>query len=305
MSKANVNRDTVRWHQHIMMQNPLGVSQAQIDRTWSKVCGPPSNSRWQKRTGWSATLKGISFRTMEQLKAQPDEPIQDESMPGDSEMNDSDSDEPNADNPVPVIWKAMLSMAQTSQYIVSKAELAIRTEAARIEPRLLPSPLDIDPRLSVEEQVRPWQEVVATIFRAERPDQHDIEDLTVYSHLNSRQYCYLHQLWELAAKRQDPDPFGEKQAARQAKLEFSPLESACLAFCLSLLNQRALHDVKECAMVNVLAVLGWGRDHWKAPDEYMVTPSHLIQTSRWMVVARSLELANDRNVFVRKWTEEC
>lgn len=268
------------------MKSTISLPPEEIDRLWAKILVTPIDTHWHKRTGWCSALEGMSLRSLQQFKAPPGEPSLDES---------------DSEDPLPVIWKTMLSVAQTCQHIVSNAELVIRAEAARVDPGLLPPPLEIDTTVSIEQQVRPWQEVLAAIVRADDQSEYGIEEETPYWSLNPRQSQHFNKLWELASEPQTRDLFGAKRAARKAQFEFSPLESACLAFCLSLLNQRALDGVNECAMVKVLAVLGWGKKGWKEPEEYMVTLSHLIQTARWMVVARSLELANDRDQFVRKW----
>ncbi|BCR90122.1 uncharacterized protein ACHE_60008A [Aspergillus chevalieri] len=48
----------------------------------------------------------------------------------------------------------------------------------------------------------------------------------------------------------------------------SPMERACLEFCIELLNQRHRAHEYESPLVCAMAVLGWGETGWRDPDSY-------------------------------------
>ncbi|KAL2812240.1 hypothetical protein BDW59DRAFT_167854 [Aspergillus cavernicola] len=70
----------------------------------------------------------------------------------------------------------------------------------------------------------------------------------------------------------------------------SPIEQACLEFCIELLNQHHQSHEYESALVCAMAVQGWGEASWRDPDNYPPILSRVIKVARFMVVQKALWL---------------
>ena len=72
----------------------------------------------------------------------------------------------------------------------------------------------------------------------------------------------------------------------------TPIQRACLDFCIELLNQRVVHREYDCALVCAMAILGV-RDQggWRTPEDYPPILSKVIKLARFMVVRKAMELA--------------
>jgi hypothetical protein len=68
----------------------------------------------------------------------------------------------------------------------------------------------------------------------------------------------------------------------------SPIQAACLDFCIELLNQRIRVDEYECAFIYALAVIGRGKTGWRTPESYPPILSKVIKVARFMVVNKAL-----------------
>ena len=83
--------------------------------------------------------------------------------------------------------------------------------------------------------------------------------------------------------------------------EFSRMVDACLDFCVELLNQRFAENEYDCALVCLLALMGWhadGRGSWVGPESYCITLSKIIRMSRHMVVTKAKALSGLENSVV-------
>ena len=73
----------------------------------------------------------------------------------------------------------------------------------------------------------------------------------------------------------------------------TPIQRACLDFCIELLNQRVVHREYDCALVCAMAVLGVrDRGGWRTPEDYSPILSKVIKLARFMVVQKAMELAD-------------
>ena len=73
----------------------------------------------------------------------------------------------------------------------------------------------------------------------------------------------------------------------------TPIQRACLDFCIELLNQRVVHREYDCALVCAMAVLGVrDRGGWRTPEDYPPILSKVIKLARFMVVRKAMELAD-------------
>ncbi|CAL5865802.1 uncharacterized protein PFLUO_LOCUS8 [Penicillium psychrofluorescens] len=74
------------------------------------------------------------------------------------------------------------------------------------------------------------------------------------------------------------------------RYQMSPIQVACMDFCIELLNQRVGAKEYECALVCALAVLGRGRDRWRDAESYPPILSKMIKIGRFMVLHKALRL---------------
>jgi hypothetical protein len=73
----------------------------------------------------------------------------------------------------------------------------------------------------------------------------------------------------------------------------TPIQRACLDFCIELLNQRVVHWEYDCALVCAMAVLGVrDRGGWRTPEDYPLILSKVIKLARFMVVCKAMELVD-------------
>ncbi|KAJ0412938.1 hypothetical protein BJY00DRAFT_320302 [Aspergillus carlsbadensis] len=74
--------------------------------------------------------------------------------------------------------------------------------------------------------------------------------------------------------------------AEVAAWQMTPIEQACLEFCIKLLNQRHRTHEYESALVCAMAVQGWGpgEARWRDPSSYPPILSRVIKVARFMVV---------------------
>lgn len=70
----------------------------------------------------------------------------------------------------------------------------------------------------------------------------------------------------------------------------TPIDVACLDFCIELLNQRIQVEDYECALVCALAVLGRGEGGWRNAESYPPILSKIMKIGRFMVVHKAMRL---------------
>ncbi|KAL4755801.1 uncharacterized protein BDW70DRAFT_145904, partial [Aspergillus foveolatus] len=108
------------------------------------------------------------------------------------------------------------------------------------------------------------------------------------------------RLWQMAqaeSERQEPqeprsspDPMDTDENPRVQSFLMSLIETACLEFCIELLNQKIRVHEYESPLVCAMAVLGWGRNAWRDPDTYTPILSRVLKVARFMVVQKALWL---------------
>jgi hypothetical protein len=72
--------------------------------------------------------------------------------------------------------------------------------------------------------------------------------------------------------------------------QFTPIQQACMDFCIELLNQQIGAEEYECALVCALAVLGRSQDGWQMPESFSPMLSKMIKIARFMVLHKALRL---------------
>uniref|UniRef100_A0A093W2K6 Uncharacterized protein n=1 Tax=Talaromyces marneffei PM1 TaxID=1077442 RepID=A0A093W2K6_TALMA len=93
----------------------------------------------------------------------------------------------------------------------------------------------------------------------------------------------------------EPDP--ELDPVSESSIPpLTPIQRACLDFCIELLNQRVVHREYDCALVCAMAVLGVrDRGGWRTPEDYPPILSKVIKLARFMVVRKAIELAENED----------
>lgn len=209
-------------------------------------------------------------------------------------------------DPVWVIHEAIENMARTAQRIAKRCGHLIRTEVVRTESGQSPhQPLQayLDPE-TISKHISPWQQMVAFFARTQHPTEASYEAFPFYR-FNKRQRKAWDALWSLAtharSQSRSPDPY-ERDHDRATPTDpltdtptptpfhFRPIETACLNFCMELLNQRIGADEYECALVCALAVLGRTRTGWHTPDSFPPILSKIVKVARFMVLGQALWL---------------
>ncbi|CEN60832.1 hypothetical protein ASPCAL03264 [Aspergillus calidoustus] len=78
---------------------------------------------------------------------------------------------------------------------------------------------------------------------------------------------------------------GVEAAATEVEAwQMTPVEQACLEFCIELMNQRHRTHEYESALVCAMAVQGWGEARWRDPSSYPPILSRVLKVARFMVV---------------------
>jgi hypothetical protein len=108
------------------------------------------------------------------------------------------------------------------------------------------------------------------------------------------------QLWQLArqiaADQADntlvlcrsPDPMVPELDHSHIKVfVMTLLETACLEFCIKLLNQKTKVHKYESLLVCAMAVLGRGEQGWRDPDSYPPTISCVLKVAWFLVVQKA------------------
>ncbi|KAL4922956.1 uncharacterized protein BDV17DRAFT_296810 [Aspergillus undulatus] len=118
---------------------------------------------------------------------------------------------------------------------------------------------------SIQDHVRPWQQVLLFIIRTQT-DWPWKKKKPGYI-ITARQQKTWRRLWQLAMQAEpepeppsSPDPMEteDRDSARIQRFIMSPIETACLEFCIKLLNQKIkVHEYKSL-LVCAMAVLGRG-----------------------------------------------
>lgn len=223
---------------------------------------------WLRRTRWAEYLQGLSVQPLlESIEA----PIED--------AFDNEA-------PIRVIWDTMGSLGSLAQRITKHCGHLIRTEAVRTVLYELPhqpiqSYMDIE---SIKRHVLPWQQILMFFARTQR--EHDWQ--SPQYQFTSQQVRRWQELWDLASSYTDSNSDSETEAPPYKSLTISPIQRACLHFCVELLNQRAGADEYECAFVCVLAILGRTSHGWMDYQSFPPILSKLLKVARFMVVHLAL-----------------
>ena len=241
---------------------------------------------WLRRTRWARYLAGVHPQDLLDVVA----------TPGTDEMDETSQ-------ATRVIWDTMEQLARRSQRTVQHCGSGIRMAAICTMPGQTPhTPLQayMDEK-SIQDHVRPWQQILLFITRTQT--QWPWRDQEPRYIMTSRQRKTWQRLWQAAMQvvygtvsspvpddgRASPDPMetsdqGSGFRVRVASFQMTRVETACLEFCIELLNQKIQVHEYESALVCSMAVLGRGVKTWLDPDSYPPIISRVLKVARFMVV---------------------
>lgn len=237
---------------------------------------------WLRRTQWPAYLEGVLVRPLLQsLETPATEAIDDEAV-------------------VRAIWNVMGSVAATSQRVTKHCGHFARVEAARTEQHESPfTPLlAYMDEANIQLHAEPWQRILVFFARTQQP--HDWQSPRYQ--FTARQSRTWRELWRLAraqvASRQgdsSPTAYSQGSPANADSQSYdafslSPIQLACMDFCIELLNQRIGASEYESAFVCALAVLGRTSYGWRDTNSYPPILSKILKIARFIVLYKALLL---------------
>lgn len=258
---------------------------------------------WLRRTRWARYLAEVHPQDLLDVVA----------TPGADEIDETSQ-------ATRVIWDTMEQLARRSQRTVQHCGSGIRMAAICTMPGQTPhTPLQayMDEK-SIQDHVRPWQQILVFITRTQT--QWPWRGKQPIYIMTSRQRKTWQRLWQAAMQvahgtvaspvpddgRASPDPMEEPEEdsgfrVRVAGFIMTRVETACLEFCIELLNQKIQVHEYESALVCSMAVLGRGIKTWLDPDSYPPIISRVLKVARFMVVQKALWLDPQPMVIIEMW----
>ncbi|KAL4860531.1 hypothetical protein BDV12DRAFT_204941 [Aspergillus spectabilis] len=235
---------------------------------------------WLRMTRWARYLVDVHHQDLLDVVATPD-PEKEDRM----------------SRATCVLWNTMEQLARRSQRTVKHCGSGIRMAAVSTMPGQTPHmPLSayMDEK-SIQDHVRPWQQILLFIARTQA--DWPWRDRKPGYIMTTRQRKTWRKLWQLAVqappspgddnRRSSPDPMETEDDQMQLFI-MSPIETACLEFCIELLNQKTKVHEYESALVCSMAVLGRGVQAWLGPESYPPIISRVLKVARFMIVQKAL-----------------
>jgi hypothetical protein len=247
---------------------------------------PYDANPWLRMTRWARYLADVHFQDLVDVVATPDAEVADP-----------------VSRATRVVWDTMAQLARRSQQTVKHCGNGIRMAAVSTMPNRTPfQPLRayMD-ETSIQKHAQPWQQILLFIIhtQTEWPWRQKKPQYV----MTARQRKTWQRLWQLArqpaadqagdalASRASPDPMApDLDHSRIEAFVMTPLETACLEFCIELLNQKTKVHEYESPLVCATAVLGRGEQGWRDPDSYPPIISRVLKVTRFLVVQKALWL---------------
>ncbi|KAL4789306.1 hypothetical protein BDV19DRAFT_383212 [Aspergillus venezuelensis] len=175
-----------------------------------------------------------------------------------------------------VVWDTMEQLARRSQHTVKHCGNGIWMAAVSTTPNQTPFQLlraYMDEK-SIQDHVRPWQQILLFIIHTQ-----------------------MDWPWRQGKPgydpRSSPDPMAIDNRLDPARIQpfiMTPMETACLEFCIELLNQKIKVHEYESPLVCAMAVLGRGEKAWQDPNSYPPIISQVLKVACFMIVQKALWL---------------
>lgn len=229
---------------------------------------------WLERTGWHGYLKELnSEELMESVQ-----------KPG----SDPENPEPFEE----AIWEAMTEVARISQTTVSQSGVFVRMEAIRTEEHQTRySPLETywDPE-SIDRRAQPWRQMLMFFVRTQK--RHNWRSPPYkFTRAQFTAFSKLIEEVEMVITREESREEPEEEKESSTEKEMNSVQTACLDFCIQLLNQEITQSEYESPLVCALAVLGVCETGWREPDSYPPILSATIKCARFMVVQKAVNMS--------------
>jgi hypothetical protein len=212
----------------------------------------------------------------------------------------------------------MGQLARRSQRTVQHCGNGIRMTAASTMPNQIPHrPLQayMD-ETSIAKHVQPWQQILLFIIHMQK--EWPWRQKKPQYVMTARQQQTWQRLWQLACRSDEtdggvspashgsPDPMSDRDQLEldQDQLEafvMTLLETACLDFCIKLLNQKTRVHEYESLLVCVMAVLGRGEQGWRDANSYPPILLRVLKVARFLVVQKALWLDPQHWAIIQMW----
>ncbi|KAI7215536.1 hypothetical protein KC365_g13538 [Hortaea werneckii] len=232
-----------------------GISRDQTQEVWSQVWEKACSHYDEIRAGDTIRSGGRRGQSVAQAHREP----ADDEAAWSSQVQPSDYDPSEEDvyreRVVAAIWHAVADVARISQETVSRSGVMLRFESIRTEAHQnVHRPLDpYQNRDDIARQARYWQQIVIFLVRA-RPEHDGHAPPFKFNRRQDRAYQRLMAAAEAVVIRGDEsDPSDDsdesadddsdaecasnRSAPPPSRQTLTELQSACLSFCIELLNQ--------------------------------------------------------------------
>lgn len=265
---------------------------------------------WLQRTGWIEFLKGCDREELLHSIREPNAEEDDEEEPIEA-----------------AIWQAMGEIAAISQRSVKQSGVMLRLEAIRTEMHQTQyHPLQpYQDEKTIKDHCRPWQQMLMFIVRTQR--EHEWKSPAYkFTRWQFKAYRRLiaavenvgeegveeeigeeigEEVEEGGGGEQDPEREGIEERTieeSRSKAELTPVQAACLDFCVELLNQKIHNREYEMPLVCASAVLGIHptQGGFRDPESYPPILSRIIKIAHFIVVEKAVQIArpaDDNDMF--------
>jgi superfamily II DNA or RNA helicase len=217
---------------------------------------------WIKRTGWARYLKDKNRAALLKLV-----------------------EAPTAEEAVTKkVWDTVGEVAKMSQRTVADCSNAVKYAAIRIQNK----DKNEDPLEAyfnndgIAGRARTWQQIVACLIRNRSRKTID------YQATEDQERRLDELLREAVREDGDESEDGDKDKDEDG---MTKLQTACLDFCLELLNQVTRNHEFESPLLAALAVLGVSKSGWRDASEYAPVLSETLKCARFMIVRKAFETA--------------
>ena len=262
---------------------------------------------WLKRTGWISYLEGCDREDLLQSIRQPDEDEDED------EDENADEEKQRVERMATVIWQAMGEVAAISQETAAASGVMLRLEAIRTEMHQTRyQPLQpYQEASSIKRRCQPWQQMLMFFVRTQC--QHEWKSPPY--RFSRRQFDAFERLIAAAenttkdeageseveeesedgteSESDDPTPEDETTEPSAEPEPWKAIHTACLEFCIELLNQTIHNREYDMALVCALAVLGvdpfGGR--FRNPETYPPILSSIIKVAHFMIIRQAEQIA--------------
>jgi hypothetical protein len=246
---------------------------------------------WLRRTGWMPYLEGFSSRDVLRCIREPN--VDEDAVEGDSGSGSEGGQ--GDERVVAAIWQAMEQVARISQDTVSRSGVMLRFESIRTEAHQnVYRPLEpYQNRKDIARQGRHWQQIVTFFVRTKQAHGWQSPGYK-FNRRQDRAFRHLMTKAEQSVlEADDTSDVDTESTSSDDGQAMSELQSACLSFCIELLNQKIHNHEYGMSLICALAALGVSPSGtgFRGADTYPSILSAVIKVAHFMVVQRAEQLA--------------